>query len=107
MPLKFFSNLFTSKEKKKTSETGPPEDQYNHAPMRRLSSSKSGKLKIKKEKNSLIIDDKFYAHPDETEKRPDSDRNDSVRNSKPYEEDINPDEVIQEIYDVARRANVT
>lgn len=109
MPIKFFTNLFSTgkKEKPAAQDAGPPEDHLPRSTLRRVSSSKSGKLKIKKEKNlQNITDDSVYVNPksgtvqngNEALQLVNSVGSDGVFDNT---EEISVDEVLKEMYEVA------
>lgn len=110
MPIKFFTNLFSTgkKDKSAAQDAGPPDDQLPRTTLRRVSSSKSGKLKIKKEKSvQNITDDSVYVNPKsgtgkrngkETFHSGNSVGSDNVLDNS---DEINVDEVIKEMYEVA------
>lgn len=110
MPIKFFTNLFSTgkKDKSGTQDAGPPDDQLPRTTLRRVSSSKSGKLKIKKEKSMQnITDDRVYVNPKngtgihngkETLHSGNSVESDNVLDNT---DEISVEEVVKEMYEVA------
>lgn len=101
MSLNFFTRFFNKRTGSGENET-PPEPKP--VPIRRLSSSKSGKLRIKKVKSSQNIKDiHFYAKPEDGDVPI---KVEKVNNNTEQEENISVDEVIKEMYDVVQSGGV-
>lgn len=105
MSLNFITRFFTGG---KRSGSGDKETaaEPHPVPIRRLSSSKSGKLKIRKVKSSQNIKDiHFYAKPEDG----DGERvQGKVNSDEPSEEEenISVDDVIKEMYEVVQSGKV-
>lgn len=97
MSLNFITRFFTGNKRSGSGGNDKETAAEPHpVPLRRVSSSKSGKLKIRKVKSSQNIKDiHFYAKPDESAPEKVDDEQ--------QDENYNVDDVIREMYEVVQR----
>lgn len=98
MSLNFFTKFFGGGKRASNGEKEAVVEPHP-VPIRRLSSSKSGKLKMRKVKSSQNIKDiSFYVKPEDEEVK--QNVNDDV------EENISAEDVIKEMYEVVQNGQV-
>lgn len=104
MSLNFITRFFTGNKRSGSSGADKETAAEPHpVPLRRVSSSKSGKLKIRKVKSSQNIKDiHFYAKPEDAT---DESAKEKVNNEQ-QEENYNVDDVIREMYEVVQSGRV-
>lgn len=96
--LNFFSSLFGGGKRRAslTEREGPREPHL--PPLRRLSSSKSGKLKMKKVKSAQNVRDISFSAKERDEER--------KVDGEPQDESVTVEEVIKEMYEVVQSGTV-